>query len=67
MLSKHKHTKHALKAFDTASQVYGDVQTMNSRGFEDDEDMFVRDVDTEELFGREYDLLDERDTFDDLD
>ena len=56
-----------MTAVDTASQVYGAYQMVKSRGFEDDEDMFVRDVDTEELFGREYDLLDERDTFDDLD
>ena len=43
MLAKHKHSKHAVKAFDTASQVYGDVQTMNSRDLEDNEDLFVRD------------------------
>ena len=38
------------------------------RGLEFDEDLVVRDLDAEELFGREYDLLDERDiTIDDLD
>ena len=67
MLAEHKNTKHVMTAVDTASQVYGAYQMVKSRGFEDDEDMFVRDVDTEEFFGREYDLLDERDTFDDLD
>ena len=39
-----------------------------SRGLEDEEDLLLRDLDAEELFGREYVLLDERDiTFDDLD
>jgi len=37
------------------------------RGLEDDEELSRRDLDVEEVFGREYDLLDERDTFDDLD
>ena len=45
MLAKHKHTRHAVKALDTASQVYGDVQTMNSRDLEDNEDLFLRDLD----------------------
>ena len=38
------------------------------RGFEDDEELSRRDLDAEEVFEREYyDVLDERDTFDDLD
>ena len=40
---------------------------MNQRGFEDDEDIFVRDLDAEDLFERDYDLLNERDIMDDLD
>ena len=32
-----------------------------SRGLEDNEDLLVCDLDAEELFRREYDLLDERD------
>jgi hypothetical protein len=67
MLSEHKNTKHLMTAVDVGTQAYGAYQMVKSRGLEDDEDMFERDVDTEELFGREYDLLDERDTFDDLD
>jgi len=63
-LGEHKHAKHLKTAIDVGTDAY---QTVNSRGLEDDEDIFVRDLDTEELFGREYDLLDERDTFDDLD
>jgi len=66
-LSEHKNTKHLMTAVDVGSQVYGAVQMVNPRGLEDDEDIFGRDLDTEELFGREYDLFDERDTFDDLD
>ena len=38
-----------------------------TRGFEDDEDVFERDLDAEELFERDFDLLDERDIIDDLD
>ena len=38
-----------------------------SRGLEDDEELLRRDLDAEEFFGRDYDLFDERDTFDDLD
>ena len=34
---------------------------LKHRGLEDDEDLLVRDLDAEELFGREYDVLDERD------
>ena len=41
--------------------------TFRSRGLEDDEELLRRDLDSEEVFGREYDLFDERDTFDDLD
>ena len=38
-----------------------------SRGLERDEDLFERHLDAEGLFGREFDYLDERDIFDDLD
>ena len=40
-----------------------------ARGLEDYEELSQRDLDDEELevFGREIDILDERDTFDDLD
>ena len=34
------------------------------RGLEDDEELSRRDLDDEEVFGREYDLLDERDDLD---
>jgi hypothetical protein len=40
---------------------------IQGRGLEDDEELSRRDLDVEEVFGREYDLFDERDTFDDLD
>lgn len=40
---------------------------VQARGLEDDEEFSGRDLDAEEVFGRENDLLDERDTFDDLD
>jgi len=40
---------------------------LHQRGFEDDEEAFVRDLDAEELFERDYDLLNERDIMDDLD
>jgi len=65
-IAKHKNTKHLMTAVDVGSQAYGAYQMVKSRGLED-EDIFERDLDTDELFGREYDLLDERDTFDDLD
>ena len=37
------------------------------RGLEEDEELSRRDLDAEVVFAREYDFLDERDTFDDLD
>ena len=37
------------------------------RGLEDDEELSLRDLEAEDIFEREYDLFDERDTFDDLD
>jgi len=42
---------------------------VQSRGLEDDEELLRRDLEAEEVFGREYDHLpvDERDIFDDLD
>jgi hypothetical protein len=65
--SKSKHTGRFLDGLDYGQQAYDAV---NSRGLEDDEDLFVRDLDAEEFFGREYDFLDERDhdtIVDDLD
>jgi hypothetical protein len=43
------------------------VDAFQSRGLADNEDLFGRDLDVEELFGRGYDYLDERDIIDDLD
>ena len=40
---------------------------MDERDIIDDEDFFLRDLGTEDLFGREYDLMDERDIIDDED
>ena len=40
---------------------------MDERDVIDNGDLFVRDFGTEELYGREYDLLDERDITDDKD
>ena len=37
-------------------QAQDSANNVQSRGFEDDEELFGRDLDTEELFGREYDL-----------
>ena len=37
------------------------------RDLEDDEKLSLRDLEAEELFERDYDLFDERDTYDDLD
>ena len=58
-----KHTKNFLKGVGYGEQAAGAYQ---SRALEDDEDLFVRDLDAEEFFGREYDL-DERGIIDDLD
>jgi hypothetical protein len=68
-IAGHKNTKNAFRALDYSQQAYGAVQQfrqLRSRGFEDDEDIFVRDLDAEELVGRD-DLLDQRDIIDDLD
>ena len=40
---------------------------VQARGLEDEGELSRRDLDAGEVFGREYDLLGERDTFDDLD
>ena len=48
---EHKHTQNALTAVDIASQVYNAVR---SRGLEDDEDLFGRDLDAfDDLEARE--------------
>jgi hypothetical protein len=50
---------------DYEQQITG---TFHSHGLEDDnEDLSGRDLEAEELFGRGYDLLEERDIIDDLD
>ena len=46
---------------DYGQQIAGAFQ---SRALEDNEDLFGRDIDAGELFGREYDLLEERDDLD---
>jgi hypothetical protein len=73
-MSKHEHTKKAVKYLKTGADLYSSYQQQQQqptrRSFEDDEDVFVlRDLDDEEFFGREYDydLFDERDIIDDLD
>ena len=52
-IAKHKHTKKAFKAVDYASEIYGNLR---QRGFEDGEDIFIHDLDSEELWERDYDL-----------
>ena len=37
------------------------MSNFQSRGFEDEEELFGRDLDVEELFGREYGLVDDLD------
>ena len=67
-VAKHKHTKNFMTGVDYGQQISSTLQS--SRDLEDnDEDLFRvgRDLDTEELFEREYDLLDERDIIFDLD
>jgi len=66
-LYEHKNTKHLMTAVDVGTQAYGAYQMVKSRDLGDDEGVFERDLDADEFFGREYDLFDERDTFDDLD
>jgi hypothetical protein len=59
---------HLDKAAAIASDTAAIRDAFQSRGFEDDEEPFRRDLDAESLRGREYyDLLDERDFDDDLD
>jgi len=62
------HQENLQTALETAGkgfEAYNNYKT-NSRGLEPNEDLFNRDLDVEEFFGREFDL-DERDIFDDLD
>jgi hypothetical protein len=49
---------------NTAMEFYNNVAGRDLGG---DDGLFERDFDMEELLEREYDLFDERDTFDDLD
>ena len=66
-----KRTRRVAKGFNRAANAYDAGQqisnTFRSRGLEDDEYLYGRDLDVEEFFGREYDLLEERDAIDDLD
>ena len=70
-VAKHRRTKQAVKGLDrvaTGVAVGQEIaSTFQSRGFEENEDLYGRDLNAEELYGREYDLLDERDIIDDLD
>ena len=59
-----KGVNRAANAYDVGQQI---SSTFQSRGLEDDDYLYGRDLDVEELFGREYDLLEERDAIDDLD
>jgi hypothetical protein len=51
----------------TGASLYGAYGSPSRRELEDNEDLFERDVDVEELFGREYYPLDERDIIDNED
>jgi len=59
-----RHPKHFKAGAELANQV---SQSITTRGWEDDEDFLRRDLDAEELFGRDYNFLDERDILDYLD
>ena len=59
------HGSTAFNVASTGAMVYGAVASR--RDLEDSEDLLERDLDVEELFGREYDHLDERDIIDDED
>ena len=61
-----KGVNRAANAYDVGQQI---SSTFQSRGLEDDEYLYRRDLDVEELFWRESDLLEERasDAIDDLD
>jgi hypothetical protein len=64
-LNKHKDT--VFKAVQAQYNKFQERKNKNSvlrRDLEGEEDFFERDLDVEELFGREYDPLDERDNGD---
>ena len=51
-IAGHKNTKNAFKALDYGSRIYSNLH--QSRGFEDDDDVFVRDFDaSDDLEARE--------------
>lgn len=56
----YSYSRHLDKASALSQQIQGIANTLTSRGFEDDKEPFRRDPDTEELFGREYDLVEAR-------
>ena len=51
-----RHIAHTADRVGEVQDFVNDLQSVQSRGFEDDEELFGRDLDAEELFGREYDL-----------
>jgi hypothetical protein len=53
--------RHIVHTADRVGQVQDFVSNFQNRGFEDDEELFGRDLDAEELFGREYGLIDDLD------
>jgi hypothetical protein len=68
----HPHKKTLNRVAKVTNGIYNGQQFVSSfqgqsRSLEDDEGLFERDLESEELFERGNDLLDERDIFDDLD
>ena len=59
------HGSTAFNVASTGAMIYGAVSQPSRRDLEDSEDLLERDLDVEELFGREYVPLDERDIIDD--
>jgi len=51
-----RHIAHTADRVGEVQDFVNDLQSVQSRGFQDDEELFGRDLDAEELFGREYDL-----------
>ena len=51
-----RHVVHTANRIGQVQDFVNNVQSVQSRSFEDDEELFGRDLDAEELFGREYDL-----------
>src|SRR5271155_3665078 len=51
---RHQVGRHFGQAADVADNVQNVQSTFQNRAFENDEDLFGRDLDAEELFGRKY-------------